>query len=240
MTTYDDEPRAKTATELQDELFEHLVFMVKYWVEVKDNYKEAKFQPFMERISGYVHSFCVVFAGNAGGFNASIDAYASTSEKAVDAAISEGKNYFPLPDTAEDINDGSWQYRTIPYWESLPDATELDANGSREWTAEEIRIMLFNEISLLAEKWAARTYLNEYDALGGFVRDVFVLFEQGSETFPATIKLVFRGMQENIDYWIEEGENYVPLETDVDTAERTALQAWDHWWVKSRPKLQAR
>lgn len=240
MTTYNTEPRAYTPEELQAELFEHLAYTVQYWVDVKKNYKEAQFEPFMGRISGYMHSFSVTFAGCSGGFNASIDTLISGTEEAKSAALASGKNYFPLPEDAVDINDGGWQYRSIPTKPDMPDTSELDANAPRQWTDEEMRVMLFNELTALAHKWEKRTDLHEYDALGGFVRDMFVLFEQGSENFPATIRLVVSGMQDNIDYWISNNENWVPLETDLDTPEKTALQAWDYWWNRSRKNFKVR
>ena len=238
--TIDDNPRERTALEVQEEFFSHLTDTVPYWI--RSSYQGSHGQPhklLKDSIEGFLHSFGSIVAGNAGGFDASVDMIVSASPEIKSFG---GRNFFPARaknfENAVDINDGGLQYRAfldkniIP----LPD----DSGPARQWNEGEILDLLYREIKSIrtftVDKHIAGHFSNDYEALAFFARTLLGLFEEGSNKFPATVELYAVSNLEDQEYFREEGLNWVPLRTPLALPERSLTQAWDAWWEKTRPE----
>lgn len=223
--------RAYTPEEVQDELFNHLTFMVPYWINSDHyHYKDASLK---EKMSGYMHSLWVSFAGNSGGFSTSISMYAYSTEENAQRNIDAGRNFFPVGlECAGDINDGTLQYHSAE--NSLKAPESVTAGGPREWTEGEIRAILFNRIAEILNDWEARENVADLDKCAGMVRNIFNLFEGNDPKFEAKIALVSEPHPDDKEYYLENGENYYEEETNLSIPERSLVEAWDFWWEKTQ------
>lgn len=238
--TIDGNPRERTAVEVQDEFFSHLTDMASYWIRVNNpNSYTGKHNSLKDRIVGFMHTFGGIVAGNAGGFDASVDMIVTGTSA---TKVSGGDNFFPPKakdiENAVDINDGGLQYRA--FFDRAP-ALDLDkSTPSREWTADEIASILYKEIASTAtytvDKNISGHFENDFEAMAFFVRSVLSLFEEGSTRFPATVELYAVSNQEDRSYFKEEGKNWMPYRTPLALPERSLTQAWDEWWDKTRPE----
>lgn len=224
-------PRAYTPEEVQDELFSHLAFMVPYWINSTHyHYKNASLK---EKMSGYMHTFWVTFAGNSGGFNSAVSMYAYSTEENAQRNIDAGRNFFPVDlECAGYINNGTLQYHSAE--ESLEAPENVTEDGPREWTEEEIRTILFNRIAEFLNEWEAKADVSDLDKCAGMVRDIFNLFEGNDPNFEAKIDLVSEPHPNDKQHYLENDENYYEEETNLNTPERSLVEAWDFWWAKTK------
>lgn len=238
--TIDDVPRGRTALEVQDEFFSHLTDMASYWIRNNNlNSYTGKHNSLKERIVGFMHTFGGIVAGNAGGFDASVDMIVTATSK---TKAFGGENFFPSKakgiENAVDINDGGLQYRA--FFDRAP-AFDFDkSTPSREWTADEIASILYKEIASTAtytvDKNITGHFENDYEAMAFFARSVLTLFEEGSKNFPATVELYAVSNIEDQEYFKEEEMNWMPLRSPLALPGRSLTQAWDEWWGKTCPE----
>lgn len=220
-------PRVKIAMEVQEELIEHLVYLVPYWINTKLD--SAKKDTITYRLSGMMHSLWATFSGSSGGFGPSVDMYPFSTEEEMNARIAEGKNYFPSSvDVSTDINDGGLKYHSAENHVDVP----VSSVPPREWDDEEMRSLLFNKIADLLHEAVANNYMSNLDKGGIFLRSVIDLFENGDEDFPKVMLLAVSAPEDK-DYYIENGENYYDLEgTQITGQYRSLLDFWDFYWKR--------
>lgn len=239
--TIDDNPRERTALEVQEEFFSHLTDTVPYWI--RSSYQSSYGQPYKtlkDSIEGFLHSFGSIVAGNAGGFDASVDMIVTASPE---VKSFDGHNFFPAKaksyEDALDINDGGLQYRAFLDKKAIPEPD--DSGPSRQWTTDEILDLLYREIKSIRnftlDKHVAGHFINEYEALAFFARNLLLILEEGSNNFPATVELYAVSTVEDQEFFRDEqGMNWMPLRSPLALPERSLVQAWDAWWEKTRPE----
>lgn len=223
-----DSPRAKTVAEVQDELIEHLVSLVPYWIKTKlDSPKDDNLT---YRLSGMMHSFYVTFAGCSGGFSLGIDMYPFASEEDANERIAEGKNFFPTSaDVSTDINDGSLQYHSAEDYVAIPESI----GASREWDAEEMRAFLYNAVAGLLHEALEQDGLTDLGKGAYFLRSVIQMFENGHGDFPQ-VMLSAVPHPDDKDYYIDNDEDYYETDgTRLTGQERSLTSIWDYYWERS-------
>lgn len=233
MTTFDDangsEVRAYTPAEVQDEFFSALTYLPDYWVN--STHYHYKNSPLVDRLSGIMHSFYVVLAGNAGAFGTGVDMRVYTSVEAAGEDAANGRNFFPAGrEEYVDINDATLQYHSA----EKPAEVPVQASGEvRQWNDAELRAMFYNCVKRILDTRATDESLTPVERAGAMLRDVFVLFDGNDPEFPAKIELVAVDNDENREYYIEEGENYYGYETPLSSPERSLVQGWDEMWART-------
>lgn len=217
--------RAKTVQEVQEELIEHLAYMVKEWIET--TLDSASKDTITYRLSGMVHSMWSTFSGCSGGFGPSINMYPFSTDEEMKANIAAGWNYFPPSvDEATDINDGGLKYHSGENYVPVPESS----NPPREWDEEEMCHLLFNKVADLLHAAAGREELSRLERGGLFFRSVLDLFENGSDDFPKIMLLAVTSPEDK-EYYIENSENYYEEDgTQLTGQSPSLLQFWDFYW----------
>jgi len=232
--TNEDQPRAYTPEEVQDEFFGHAAFMVPYWVNT--NHYAYKDSPLKEKLSGILHSFYATTSGSSGGFGCSVEMLVYGTEEAAERNIKAGRNFFPIGwEGAVDINDHGLKYHDAENHVPVPESAEDE--GSREWTEEEMRVFFFNRVADFIAEWDSKTDISDMDKAAGMMRDIFVLCEGRDPKFEAKVALVATPHPEDKEYHIENGENFYEEETNLRTDKRDLVEAWDFWWSNANASL---
>jgi hypothetical protein len=234
MTTYTadetDAPRAYTQEEVQNELFEHLAYLLPYWVN--STHYAYENSPIHEKLSGMMHSFYVALSGMSGGVNVSFDMRVHSTKEQIEKAIAEGRNYFPEGlDESYDINDGNMKYQSA---EMSGEVDENGSDGPREWGQGEAREIFYTRVSEIFHEWVDKKGVSDMDKGAGLIRSIFDLCEGNNPKFDATISLIASPHPDDKEHYLENGENYYEEETFLSTPQRSLTQAWDAFWEKAK------
>lgn len=209
MTTNTENVETYTADETQVKLVKYLLHNVNYWNDVFAQKGRDAPKGWIETVGGVMHSTHVGMAGNAGGFDGSIDLMLTQQGS----------------DQSYDVNDGALQYTFVEHADIDALNEEIESKQNDTDPTEMLRLVWHRKLATIAHGLKDSDMPDSMKTLA-FMRALLDFIERGDEDI-ARIDLVMSTMEEDKEYWIELGQRYTEDGTPLNHLPKSLVEVWD-------------